>query len=186
MQALLLAELPASALAAIARNIDTAALAQTAAFAVPDHAIAGFFGPYRFLSNFWFTEVPMHGHVYPSVEHAYQAAKSTCPTERAAIQRASSAAAAKSLGRRVTLRPDWEAVKTHFMLALVRRKFTQPTLAERLTATGTAPIFEDTTRWRDTVWGIVATPQGYRGGNRLGRILETVRDELMTSSRGPA
>ncbi|MBK8631935.1 MAG: NADAR family protein [Sphingomonadales bacterium] len=180
MQNLLLDELPAATLATRAQAIDARAKAKTEAFELPDGAIAGFFGDYRFLSNFWLAPVPMYGATYPSVEHAYQAAKSSSADERLAMLRAAGSAAAKALGRRVTLRPDWEAAKTHFMLALVRRKFADPVLGNRLIATGHAAIFEETTRWNDTVWGIVACPVGYRGGNRLGQILESVRDELMT------
>jgi hypothetical protein len=42
-------------------------------------------------------------------------------------------------------------------------------------------LLDETTRWHDTVWGVVASPAGYRGGNRPGRILESIRDELMTT-----
>lgn len=37
--------------------------------------IKGFFGEYRFLSNFWPAKVFLDGEEYPSVENAYQAAK---------------------------------------------------------------------------------------------------------------
>lgn len=35
-----------------------------------------FSGEYRFLSNFYLAEVELDGEVYPTVEHAFQAAKS--------------------------------------------------------------------------------------------------------------
>lgn len=37
--------------------------------------ILRFHGRFRFLSNFWPASVVMDGEVYPTVEHAYQAAK---------------------------------------------------------------------------------------------------------------
>lgn len=38
-------------------------------------AIRGFFGPWRFLSNFHYHSVEFDGQFYPTNEHAYQAAK---------------------------------------------------------------------------------------------------------------
>lgn len=40
------------------------------------NTINNFFGPYRFLSNFWMADVEISGKVWPSVEHYYQAMKS--------------------------------------------------------------------------------------------------------------
>lgn len=82
------------------------------------------------------------------------------------------------MGRLVLIRPDWENAKTAIMFALVRRKFSIPENALQLIATGNRQIFEVTTRWHDTVWGIVEKAGTFHGGNRLGRILENVRAEL--------
>lgn len=38
--------------------------------------IESFYGEYRFLSNFWYAKTKYEGNEYPTVEHAYQAAKS--------------------------------------------------------------------------------------------------------------
>ena len=66
-------------------------------------------GPYNWLSNFHSAEVELDGRLYPSVEHAFQAAK-CLPDDRARVRLQSepSAAKVKELGRRVQLRPDWE------------------------------------------------------------------------------
>ena len=37
--------------------------------------ITEFSGEYRWLSNFWLTEINYEGFIYPSVENAYQASK---------------------------------------------------------------------------------------------------------------
>jgi len=45
--------------------------------------IKSFQGSYRFLSNFWFCKIKCNdGITYPSVEHAFQAAKSRSLSER--------------------------------------------------------------------------------------------------------
>ena len=172
-------EQPAHFLAPIAERIDRDARDAASAI-IPANAIAGFFGRHRFLSNFWYAGVSLYDELYPSVEHAYQAAKAINEADRARIRCAATPAEAKRLGQRVTIRPDWERTKVVFMLILVRRKFRDADLARQLLATGGAPIFEDTTRWKDTVWGVVRDGHSCQGGNRLGRILESVRAELQS------
>ena len=139
--------------------------------------IGPFTGQYAFLSNFWSVEIDFEGKVYPSVEHAYQAAKTPVLGARTMIRQARTAGWAKRLGRQVPLRPDWEDVKVGIMRALLRSKFAHPELREQLLDTGTAPLVEINT-WRDTFWGVY---QG-RGKNMLGLLLEEVRAEL--SARG--
>lgn len=72
--------------------------------------ITSFRGPYRFLSNFYPAYVSGYWQdgQYPSVEHAYQAAKTTSKTRREAIRNAATAAHAKRLGPvRHLCRPNW-------------------------------------------------------------------------------
>src|SRR4051812_48363597 len=95
--------------------------------------IESFTGEYSFLSNFYYVSVTYDGVVYPSVEHAYQAAKTVDTTERRMVQRQQTAGFAKKAGRRVTLRPDWEGIKVGIMRNLLRSKFTPgTTLAGKL------------------------------------------------------
>lgn len=168
---------PAQQLALVANRLDADAGRDPGGILPPD-ALAGFFGTHRFLSNFWLAPVGLYDQPYPSVEHAFQAAKAIDPADREAIRRSPTPAAAKRLGREVAIRPDWEALKCAFMFILVRRKFGDPGLARQLLATGAAPLFEDSTRWNDRVWGVVRAGERYVGGNRLGRILEATRSEL--------
>lgn len=134
--------------------------------------IHGFFGEYRFLSNFWPCEVTYDGKRYPSVEHAYQAAKTLDEAERTSIRKAGSAGEAKKLGRRVTMRKDWENVKVGVMRDLVTQKFTNdPDLKARLAATR-GRYLEETNTWGDVFWGVCRG----RGKNTLGHILMDVRD----------
>lgn len=63
------------------------------------HPITGFFGRYRFLSNFHEQTVVLDGVEYPTNEHAFQAAKTLNPEEREIIRLAPKPADAKNLGR---------------------------------------------------------------------------------------
>lgn len=138
-------------------------------------SITRFVGPYRFLSNFYGCNVEFEGLTYPSVEHAFQAAKSLDPRDRRRVRLASSPSAAKRLGRRLPLRPNWDAVKQGVMLACLESKFSDEQLGERLLATHPSPLVEGN-NWGDTYWGVdLRTGEGQ---NILGKLLQVVRDNL--------
>lgn len=132
-----------------------------------------FSGSYRFLSNFYPAEVRYDGVEYPTVEHAYQAAKCARVEDRAAIRRLRSPLAAKRAGRRAAPRPDWELVKVEVMADLLRQKFADPVLAGQLLATGGEELVEGND-WGDDYWGRV----NGRGSNVLGELLMRLRGEL--------
>src|SRR5256885_9890447 len=85
--------------------------------------IEAFQGEYRFLSNFYPAEVVFEGITYPSVEHAYQSAKTLDMSERRRIASIATPAGAKKAGRALSLRSDWEQVKFDVMETCVRYKF---------------------------------------------------------------
>lgn len=129
---------------------------------------------YAFLSNFYEASVIWEGIVYPSNEHAFQAAKTLNPAKRLEIAAAATPGQAKRLGRQVQLRSDWEKVKFDIMLDICLAKFHQnQELAEALLDTGTAELIEGNT-WNDTTWGVC---NGI-GKNWLGNILMQVRECL--------
>lgn len=134
--------------------------------------ITRFWDEHRFLSNFSSPAIRFEGTLYPSLENAYQAAKTVDPFERAAFLTLAPGAA-KRQGRRVTLRSDWDAVKRDVMEELVRQKFENPQYRHLLLATGRRELIEGN-NWNDTYWGVC----NGRGENHLGRILMRVRDEL--------
>ena len=141
--------------------------------------IAEFQGEYRFLSNFWPAEIEFEGITYPTVEHAYQSAKTLDTAERRRIAARPTPGEAKTAGRALAQRPDWEQMMFDVMERCVREKFTRhPDLRHRLLATGNATLEEGNT-WGDRVWGVY---QGH-GDNRLGNILMKVRDELRPGAR---
>ena len=134
---------------------------------------------YAFLSNFYPSPVQENGVTYPTIEHYFQAQKTTVPFERAAIVNAATPGQAKREGRRITLRKDWERVKDDVMLQGLRLKFALPELAEKLIATGDAELIEGTT-WHDNIWGNCSCPQceDIPGQNKLGKLLMKVREEI--------
>ena len=98
--------------------------------------ITSFDGEYRFLSNFWKAPVEYEGIVYPSTEHAYQAAKTLNKDIRGAFAEITSPGAIKKLGQTIQIRPDWEEVKINVMRDIVTAKFEgHPDLMEKLMAT---------------------------------------------------
>jgi ribA/ribD-fused uncharacterized protein len=135
--------------------------------------IDSFKGENRFLSNFWPAEVMLDGMLFPTVEHAYVAAKTLDPEKRAEIRLVNTAGQVKRLGRTLDLRTDWDKVKLTIMEDLVRQKFQHPELAALLLATGDQELVEGNT-WGDTFWGVCFDV----GCNHLGLILMKVRDEL--------
>src|SRR6185312_4927852 len=143
--------------------------------------ITDFSGDHDFLSNFYPSPIVVGQLVYPTVEHAFQGLKTFDKDQREAIRAASSPGLAKKLGRKATLRADWEAAKFDTMYSLVRSKFlNSPKLADKLAETAPHPLIEGNT-WHDQIWGDCSclnhatTP----GLNALGNILMFLRLEIM-------
>ena len=131
-------------------------------------------GDHNWLSNFWPAKVQWDGETYPTVEHAYQAAKTFDSKEREMIRCAPGPGDAKRMGQKVALREDWEATKVSVMFMLVMQKFRiHPHLRELLLKTEDHFLVEGNT-WNDYFWGVCRG----RGRNNLGHILMQVRDYL--------
>ena len=142
-----------------------------------EKAIRQFRGDFFFLSNFYNCPVAYKQLTYTNNEAAFQAQKCVSDTERIQFTKLSPSEA-KRLGRRVSLRKDWEDVKVSIMEEVVRAKFTQNAeLADKLLATGDAHLEEGNT-WGDRVWGTVNDI----GANQLGIILMKIRDEIGKSN----
>ena len=143
------------------------------------HHIIGFFGKFRFLSNFYLAAVELDGQTFRCVESAFQAAKLTDLEKRKQFQ-CLLPAQAKSLGRKVALRADWESVKGAIMLTCLRSKFAKDAvLASALLDTGDADL-EERNSWGDREWG---TSLNGDGKNKLGLSLMQVRRELAAASK---
>lgn len=135
--------------------------------------ITSFRGNYFFLSNFYPCFVEFEGLRYPSVEHAFQAAKTLNLNDRKSFQVIRAASEAKRVGRQVSLRPDWDEIRESVMLQCLRSKFSDEYLRKMLIATGDK-ILEEGNNHGDKFWGTV----NGQGDNHLGKLLMKVREEI--------
>ena len=140
--------------------------------------ISSFRGNFAFLSNFYPINVVYEGKIYPSSEHAFVAAKTLDEDIRAAITLVPTAGKVKNLGKTLTLRNDWNAVKINEMRRILEDKFspsrTDVPIMQWLTDTAPAILIEGNT-WGDRFWG--QSPVG-NGRNELGKILMSIRDDI--------
>jgi len=132
-----------------------------------------FFGVFRFLSNFHPCEATYGDLVFPSAEHAYQAAKTLDPKRRVWVLECNTPASAKRYGRKLKKRPTWESIKVDVMREVLWSKFANPELGDLLLATGDAILLEEN-NWGDRFWGVVDGD----GQNVLGNLLMEIREEL--------
>ena len=143
-----------------------------------------FRGDYGWLSNLVGSCITPKGTWCKTVEHAFQASKTLVPSERQMILACETPGQAKRLGRKVTLRLGWDAVKDRVMLTLVRSKLSNPALAAMLLSTGWEPLIEGN-YWHDNYWGSCKCAKcGDNGQNKLGKILMQVRTELREKRNG--
>lgn len=134
-------------------------------------AITRFDNEYRFLSNFAWCQVRLDGLVFPTVEHAYQAAKTEDPDTRLAVSQLQTPGQAKRAGQGLKWRKGWADMRVQVMADLLVQKFSLDPLYRRLLdETGDARIVEGNT-WKDKFWGVY---QG-EGQNMLGELLMKIR-----------
>ncbi|HEY6062566.1 MAG TPA: NADAR family protein [Chitinophagaceae bacterium] len=138
-----------------------------------------FQGEYRFLSNFWPCYLMYQNLLYPTAEHAYQAAKVESPDVKTSIKNCATPAEAKDFFETYKIKPDpgWTiAKKLLVMEEILMIKFggKDPFLTRALLATGDANLVEGNS-WNDTFWGVCNNS----GENNLGRLLMKVREELV-------
>ena len=132
-----------------------------------------------FLSNFAPSPLYYDGILYPTVEHAFQAAKMVNESDRLAIQAAEGPNMAKRIGRRGLMRSDWEDIKVDVMRKCLMRKFLlDPELRQKLRATAPQELVEGNT-WHDNCWGDCNCPKcvNKKGTNYLGKLLMEIRDK---------
>lgn len=136
-------------------------------------AIECFINEFRWLSNFAPCHIFYGGLRFDTVEHAYQAAKTTDPRAKLQIQACVFPGYAKRMGKRVPMRGDWDEIKLSVMLDLVRQKFSDRSYKLLLLETGDQEIIEGN-HWGDVYWGVC---KGV-GENHLGKIIMQVREEI--------
>lgn len=135
-----------------------------------ENNIRGFFGEYRWLSNFTPCKIIYEGLEYPSSENAYQSAKTLDPDIKLTLANCSPSES-KKYSKLVELRPFWDEIKYQVMFQICLDKFTRnPELGTLLIDTGDRYL-EETNHWQDTYWGVC---DGI-GQNNLGKILMDIR-----------
>lgn len=151
-----------------------------------EREIKGFFGRYRWLSNFYPSPVWYEGDKFPSVENAYQAAK-VKKENRFAFTLISPAESKKEWKKYPLLDVNavaWDSRKYQVMAGLIFDKFLNNLeLRELLLHTGQCHL-EETNHWHDNYWGVCVCPrchvvteksESWRGENNLGYILMQTR-----------
>jgi ribA/ribD-fused uncharacterized protein len=128
---------------------------------------------HEYLSNFYPSTIRFEGVLYPTVEHAYQASKTTDLKLREIIRKAPGPMEAKKLGKCLQLREDWENVRIDIMRCLIKEKFSNPFLSHLLIKTKDADLIMNNL-WNDRFWGVCRGT----GENWLGKILMEIREEL--------
>jgi ribA/ribD-fused uncharacterized protein len=121
-------------------------------------------------SNFYSSPIDLDGHIWPTVEHYYQAQKSTDQLDQKKVREAPTPGKAKRLGRKIRIRPDWDEIKVDVMIRAVRAKFMQHAdLRDLLLSTENATLHENSPH--DMFWGI-------HGKDMLGKVLMQIREEI--------
>lgn len=159
--------------------------------------VVDFGGEDSFLSNFHSSPIlvpsllPESCGPWPTVEHAFQAAKTLSDGERLQVLKASTPGKAKRMGRKIALRDDWEDIKVNVMKHLVKAKFEQNLhLNQMLIALDegnpqTHVTFTEGNNWHDQFWGQCNCPthRNVEGRNELGKILFIYRENLLSFLR---
>lgn len=135
-----------------------------------ENNIKGFFGDYRFLSNYHKCPVWFEGVLYTSTEAAYQAAKSEDSFIRLQFKDLEPNDA-KKLGQKIQHRSNWHNIKYDIMSSIVFEKFFRNQVERNLLINTNNKYLEETNHWGDQYWGV----SDGKGENSLGRILMGVR-----------
>ncbi|MCK9567637.1 NADAR family protein, partial [Candidatus Pacearchaeota archaeon] len=130
-------------------------------------------GNIDWLRNDYKQDIRIGGIIYPSLEHAYQAAKTKDRSIKQQIADTDSVREARKIGRGLKQSDSFN--RDQVMEALLRSKFSSETGnfgGEKLAKTGSAPIVME---GYDDYWG---TGESGNGDNVLGEMLQTIRSEL--------
>lgn len=144
-------------------------------YAVHDEKnIKGFFGDYRWLSNFHPCSVFFETLSYPSSENAYQAAKIDSDY-RHYLQSCTPAKSKREWKKYPMIDMDagsWDSRKYDIMACILFDKFCRnENLRKKLLETGDKYL-EETNHWKDSMWGVDIKKGGQ---NNLGKILMKIR-----------
>ena len=126
------------------------------------------------LSNFYKSPFILDDKEWKTIEHYFQAQKSTDEKVQERIRNLETPSEAKSMGRVIELRPNWDTLKISVMEKACFAKFSQnKDLKELLLSTGSKKLREHT--GNDKFWGDGGDGSGE---NHLGIILMNLRAEF--------
>lgn len=138
-----------------------------------------FFYPKEFyvFDNFTAFQVEYDGYLYPTSEHAYQAAmfKGVAEKIMEEIKKAKSSHDAQKIAQKNREKriQNWDDIKTNIMKEILKCKIEQhPYVLKKLLESGNREIIEDS--WRDAEWG---WGENKDGKNLLGKIWMELRKE---------
>lgn len=138
------------------------------------NSIIFFKDEYDKFSNFYPVIIYYEDREYPSIEHAYVASKSKDELFRKRIAELppEDAGKAKSLGRKIKLRPNFDLMKVPLMQKFVIQKFRYDKFKRLLLMTGSAYI-EEGNYWHDNFWGncYCKKCEDIEGKNKLGKLI---------------
>jgi len=138
--------------------------------------IRQFKGEFRFLSNFYPSPVKFKGILYPSVEHAYQSAKSADPAwKQICADAGMKPSKIKKASAHIQLVADWDEIRIPVMQECLELKFRREPFKSWLLDTRDAYLLEGNW-WGDTFWGVDLNTN--TGHNHLGNLLMTLRSAL--------
>jgi hypothetical protein len=137
--------------------------------------IKEFKGEFRWLSNFSEVPVILGGVKYPSVEHAYQSAKSEVESWKEFCAETPEAGKVKNASKGISVISTWKRINLEIMKDLLIQKYNQEPYKSKLIATGKEEIQEGNL-WGDDFWGIDLKTG--TGKNILGQMIMEIRDEL--------
>lgn len=138
-----------------------------------DDNVKGFFGDYRFLSNFHTCPIMYNGMYFMSTEAAYQSAKCAYKDDAEKFTKYS-ASESKTMSKTIARKKsNWNDIKFNVMAEIVFFKFLHHLeLQEMLLNTGDRHL-EELNHWNDKYWGVFR--EDNVGENNLGEILMSTR-----------
>ena len=132
--------------------------------------ITSFTGNYDFLANTFPNPIKYNGIIYICADSAFWAQRVKDENARKKFKRLSANEARKKALQAEPVE-NWDAIKISIMEDILIEKFKDPVLKKHLLATNKLSLINGNT-YRDNYWGIY----NGSGKNRLGKLLEKVRD----------
>lgn len=133
-------------------------------------------GTFGFLSNLYKKSLIFEGIEFPTAEHAYQHGKFNDSKTREWAMKAPKPHLLAILAHGLfswDITKNWSDIKVNRMLEVLRVKFSDPELIQKLLETGKSILIEKSKI--DAFWGI---GKKLTGKNMLGKLLMKVRDEI--------